>query len=319
MLVTAVAASLTDSLDPAEIERARERIAGSVVRTPLVPMANGRTWLKLECLQPVGSYKVRGAVNALKARLESGAELSSIVTASAGNFGQAIAWAAKALALPVTIHVPDHAARVKVDNLRRLGARVVEHDFAAWWRIMETRDTGEAGTFFHPVCEREVIAGAATIGAEIVEDLAELEAVLIPIGGGGLASGIAQAVRLARPGCRIIGVETDTAMPLRAALAAGAPVTVERQVTFIDGMGSTRVLDAMWPLLRRLIDEVVIVSVPEVEAAIRTLAADHHVVAEGAGAAALAAAAKTGIERSVAIVSGGNLDWTELARILAAG
>jgi len=309
--------ALTDPLTDLEIDAARTRIAGAVVRTPLVPMRDGRIRLKLECLQPVGSYKIRGATNALKAALESGARIEAIVTASAGNFGQAIAAAAKALALPIVIHVPDNAARVKVDNLKRMGATVREHAFADWWRIMETRDTGDAGTFFHPVCEREVIAGAATIGAEIVEDLPDVEAVLIPIGGGGLASGIAQAIKRRRPGCRILAVETDTAMPLKAALAAGGPVTVERRASFIDGMGSTRVLDAMWPLLKRLVDDVVIVTVAEVEAAIRTLAADHHVIAEGAGAAAVAAASKAGIDKSVAIVSGGNIDQTELGRILA--
>jgi threonine dehydratase len=311
--------SLTDPLTAAEIEAARGRIVGSAVRTPLVATAAGRIWLKLECLQPTGSYKIRGAVNALRERMEEGAAIESIVTASAGNFGQALAAAAGAFALPLTIHVPDHAARVKVDNLRRMGATVREHDFATWWNILQTRETGDSGTFFHPVCERGVIAGAATIGAEIVEDLPDVEAVLIPIGGGGLASGIAQAVRLKRPGCRIVGVETDTAMPLRAALAAGGPITVQREASFIDGMGSTRVLDAMWPLLERLIDEIVTVSVAEVEQAIRMLAADHHVIAEGAGAAAVAAAAKAGIKRSVAIVSGGNIDWEELRRILAGG
>jgi threonine dehydratase len=207
---------------------------------------------------------------------------------------------------------------VKVESLKRLGAEVREHDFAGWWRIIETRETGGEGLFVHPVCEREVIAGAATAGAELVEDLPQVEAVLIPIGGGGLASGIAQAVRLKRPGCRIIAVETDTAMPLRAALEAGRPVTVAREASFVDGMGSTRVLDAMWPLLERLIDEVIVVGIAEVEAAIRRLAAEHHVIAEGAGAAALAAAEKAGVERAVAIVSGGNIDGNELRRILAA-
>jgi threonine dehydratase len=162
-----------------------------------------------------------------------------------------------------------------------------------------------------------VIAGAATIGAEIVEDLPDVDAVLIPIGGGGLASGIAQAVRRHRPECRILGVETDTALPLHAALRAGAPVKVERTPSFIDGMGSTGVLDAMWPLLKRLIDDVVVVSVVEVEAAIRRLAVEHHVIAEGAGAAALAASAKVEAGKAVAIVSGGNLDVKELQRILA--
>ena len=309
--------NLTDPLTEAEIEAARRRIADVALRTPVVPMRDGRTWLKLECLQPHGSYKIRGATNALRARLEEGAAIASIVSASAGNFGQAIAAAAAREGLPVVIHAPDYAARVKLEALRRLGAEVREHCFDDWWRIMATRETGDGGTFIHPVCEREVIAGAATIGAEIVEDLPEVEAVLIAFGGGGLACGIAQAVRMKRPGCRILAVETDTSMPLKAALAAGGPVTVPREPSFIDGIGSTRVLDAMWPLLQRLIDEVVIVSVAEVEAAIRRLAAEHHVIAEGAGAAAAAAAAKLGIDRAVAIVSGGNIDRSELQRILS--
>ncbi|HEY1604802.1 MAG TPA: pyridoxal-phosphate dependent enzyme [Allosphingosinicella sp.] len=309
--------ALADPLTEAEIEAARRRIADAAVRTPLVPRPDGSAWLKLECLQPTGSYKIRGATNVLKARLEAGEAIEAIVTASAGNFGQAIARAAASFGLPCIIHVPDYAARVKVETLKRMGAEVRAHDFADWWHIMQTRETGDDGTFFHPVCEREMIAGAATIGAEIVEDLPEVETLLIPVGGGGLASGIAQAVKMRRPQCRILAVETDTALPLKAALAAGEPVTVERRSSFVDGMGSTRVLDAMWPLLRRLIDDVVVVSLAEVEAAIRTLAAEHHVIAEGAGAAAFAAAAKLPPGRNVAIVSGGNLDRAELLRILA--
>lgn len=305
-------APLTD----ADIAAARRRIAGAALRTPLVPRPDGSAWLKLECLQPTGSYKIRGATNALKARLESGAPLGAIITASAGNFGQAIARAAASHGLPCIIHVPDNAARVKVENLKRMGAEVREHSFEGWWHIMQTRETGDEGAFFHPVCEREVIAGAATIGAEIVEDLPEVETVLIPIGGGGLASGIAQGVKARRPDCRIVAVETDTALPLKAALDAGGPVTVARTPSFVDGMGSTRVLDPMWPLLRRLIDDVMVVSLAEIEAAIRTLAAEHHVIAEGAGAAALAAAAKLPPGNNVAIVSGGNLDRAELRRIL---
>lgn len=313
------APSLSDPLAAADILAARRRIAGAALRTPLVPMADGRTWLKLECLQPTGSYKIRGATNAIKAAIESGEPIEAIVTASAGNFGQAIAAAARSMNLPVTVHVPDKAARVKVDNLRRMGANVREHGFDEWWKIMEGRETGGSGTFFHPVCERTVIAGAATIGEEIFEDLPEVEAVLIPFGGGGLACGIAQAIHRHRPGCRILAVETETALPLKAALAAGEPVTVEREPSFIDGMGSSRVLDPMWPLLERLIDDVVVVGVAEVEAAIRALAREHHVIAEGAGAASVAAAAKAGIDRSVAIVSGGNLDSIELRRILVDG
>ena len=182
---------LADPLSAEEIAAARGRIAGAAIRTPLAPAADGRTFLKLECLQPTGSYKIRGATNALKARLGFGQPPGSIVTASAGNFGQALVAAAARLGLPAVVHVPDKAARVKVENLRRMGATVHEHSFEDWWRIMETRDTGDGpgdAIFFHPVCEREVIAGAATIGEEIIEDLPDVEAVLIPIGGGGLAS-----------------------------------------------------------------------------------------------------------------------------------
>jgi threonine dehydratase len=312
-----LSAPLTDG----EIAEARRRIAGVALRTPLIAAADGRTWLKLECLQPTGSYKIRGAANALGAALEGAAPPSQIVSASAGNFGFALAAAAARLGIACIIHVPDKAARVKVENLRRVGAQVHEHSFDDWWRIMSTRlppGAPEDALFLHPVCERPVMAGAATIGEELIEDLADVEAVLIPIGGGGLACGIAQAVKRYRPGCRIIAVETETARPLQAAFAADAPVTVERIPSFIDGMGSTRLLDAMWPLLRRLIDEVAVVSVAEVEEAIRRLAAEHHVIAEGAGAAAFAASAKVSAGRAVAIVSGGNLDWTELRRILAA-
>lgn len=311
------ASPLDEPLTREEIGEARRRIAGTAVRTPLVPARDSGLWLKLECLQPTGSYKIRGATNALGAAVEGGREVSRIVSASAGNFGQAIVHAANRLGLETVIHVPDTAARVKVENLERAGATVRTHSFDRWWGIMVTRETDDDGLFFHPVCEREVIAGAATIGAEIVEDLGDVDTVLIPFGGGGLAAGIAQAVRRHRPACRILAVETDTSLPLHAALQAGAPVIVERRPSFVDGIGSTRVLDAMWPLLSRLIDDVVIVTIGEVEQAIRRLAADHHVIAEGAGAAAFAAAAHVPAGRTVAIVSGGNLDRAELARIVA--
>lgn len=277
---------------------------------------DGEGWLKLECLQPYGSYKIRGAANAVSARLEQGDPLAAVVSASAGNFGQSIAAAAKRLGRPAVIHVPERAAAVKVEALRRLGAAVRTHPFDDWWRIMQTRETPDAGTFFHPVAEREVMAGAATIGEEMLDDQPDLQRVFIPIGGGGLASGIAQAVKRRRPGCRIVAVETEVATPLKAAFAAGGPVQVERVPSFIDGMGSTRVLDEMWPLLSAYVDEVQVVTIGEVEEAIRYLAFSHHVIAEGAGAAAVAAMRNTGLPESAAIVSGGNLDRAEIARIL---
>lgn len=300
----------------ADIDAANGRIQDVALRTPLVRSGERPLWLKLEALQPYGSYKIRGAMNAVRARLEREPDIMAIVSASAGNFGQAIAAAARTLGLPCVIHVPDSAARVKVDSLRRLGATVSEHSFEAWWEIMQSRETGDPGAFFHPVCEPEVIAGAATIGDEILADLPGVSAVLAPIGGGGLASGIGAAIKLARPDCRLIAVECETATPLKAALEAGEPVTVERRPSFVDGMGSTRVLDQMWPLLSRLVDEVVVVSVDEIEDAVRSLARDHHVVAEGAGAAALAAAPQVEGPDTVCIVSGGNIDAGVLTRII---
>lgn len=298
-----------------DIAAARRRIAGTALRTPLVPAGDG-LWLKLEALQPYGSYKIRGATNAIRARLERDPDLAAVVSASAGNFGQAIAAAARSLGLPCIIHVPDSAARVKVAALERLGAVVREHTFDGWWEIMQTRETGDDGVFFHPVCEPEVIAGAATIGQEILEDLPEVSAVLAPIGGGGLACGIASAIKLAKPDVRMLAVENETSAALDAAFKAGRPTRIERTPSFIDGMGSTGVLEPMWPLLRDLMDEVSVVSVAEIEAAIRRLARDHHVIAEGAGAAALAAAESIDAGPTVAIVSGGNIDPAVLARIL---
>jgi threonine dehydratase len=305
---------LTIPLSTAEIAAAQRRIAGVALWTPLIRSEAGVA-LKLESLQPLGSYKIRGATNAIRARQERGQAIPAVVSASAGNFGQAIAAAARRLELPCVIHVPDNAARVKVARLSELGATVREHPFDDWWRIMQTRETGDLGSFFHPVADRDVVAGAATIGAEIAADHPQPEVLFAPIGGGGLMSGTAMGVRARHPGCRIVAVEVETAAPLQAALAADGPVVVTRQPSFIDGMGSTRILDEMWPILRDLTDEVVVLTVAEVEAAVRRLANDHHLIVEGAGAAAFAAALSHGTRNAVAIVSGGNLDAAELARI----
>jgi threonine dehydratase len=312
--------ALAEPLSGEEIAAARRRIADVAMRTPLARSGSG-AWLKLECLQPFGSYKIRGATNALAARIERAGAPAAIISASAGNFGQAIAAAGARLSIPVVIHAPENAARVKVESLKRLGATVRQHSFDDWFSILQTRETDDAaGAFFHPVADRDVIAGAATIGEEILADLPAADAVLIPIGGGGLCCGIAQAIRRRRgKAARIIAVETEAATPLLAARRAGAPVVVERRPSFIDGMGSTRVLGEMWPMLRELVDDVVVVSLAEVEQAIRRLALDHHVIAEGAGAAAPAAAARGGFGDCVAIVSGGNLDPAELRRILGRG
>ena len=295
-----------------EIAHARLRIADLVTSFPLTRSAGCR--LKLECLQAHGSYKLRGATNALRSRQERGIAVTHVVSASAGNFGQAIAGAANACGLPVTIHVPTNAARIKVSRLKALGATVHEHSFDAWWQMMASGAGDDE--FFHPVCDRDVIAGSATIGAEIAAELPEVSTVFIPIGGGGLCVGVAQALYMTRPDCRIVAVESEFATPLTAAMAAGAPITVRREPSFVDGMGSTGVLDAMWPLLRRSVHDVAVVSGGEIEDAIRRLLSEHHVMAEGAGAAAFAAASKADDPRSVAIISGGNIDLDTLRQLL---
>jgi threonine dehydratase len=202
---------------------------------------------------------------------------------------------------------------VKVEAIQRLGARIVAHGFADWWSIVSTRETGaNDGIFIHPVCEPGVFIGNGTIGLD--EDWPELDTVFVPFGGGGLASGIALALRALSREVRIVACEIETSTPLTAAIAAGKPVPVERRPSFVDGIGSNSVLNEMWPLVREVIDDVAVVSVLETRAAVRELALNHHLIAEGAGAIALAAAlsAHSIGSRVAAIISGGNIDQGHL-------
>jgi threonine dehydratase len=314
-----------------DVAAARANIAGYARRTPLWRLdaetpAGVTIWLKLENLQPLGSFKIRAAVNALKSR-DPAMFARGVVGASAGNFGLGLALAAKQLGAPVTIVAPETAAETKAEALRRLGATVIRVPFDDWWRVLTTRRfegpkfTGVDGVFFHPVAEPEVVAGNATIGAEILEDLPRFDAVVVPFGGGGLISGIGSVVRRLAPGARMIAVESASSQPAAAALAAGGPVTVPHHPSFVDGIGSTTVLAEMWPLVRETVDTAVMASFDEIAAAIRLLAQRLHVIAEGAGAAALAAAlaGRAGTGDIVCIVSGGNLDAGRLATILAGG
>jgi threonine dehydratase len=308
----------------AEVETARANIAGVARRTPLwrldAPTPPGvNVWLKLENLQPLGSFKIRAATNALKSA-DPASLAGGVLGASAGNFGLGLALAAGKLGVPVTIIAPDTAAETKAEALRGLGATVIRLPFDDWWRVLTTRRfEGANAVFFHPVAEAEVVAGNATIGAEIVEDLAAFDTVVVPFGGGGLISGIGSVMRRERPGVRMIAVEAQSSQPAAAALAAGAPVTVPYTPSFVDGIGSTTVLPEMWPLVRETVDAAVCASFDEIAGAIRLLAAKHRIIAEGAGAAALAAAlaGKAGQGDIVCIVSGGNIDVSKLGPILA--
>ena len=305
----------------AEIEAARERIAGAAVRTPLLRLhveAPAEIYLKLENLQPVNSFKIRGATNAVMLAPEE-ARRAGLVTASAGNMAQGVAWTARELGVPATIAVPEHAPEAKIAAIERLGGRVMKISYDDWWNaIVTSRVDGVDGLFVHPVQDPAVIAGNGTIGLEILEDLPDPDTIVIPYGGGGLTTGIASAVKALRPGTRIVTAEPDTAAALAAAVAAGHPVDVDYRPSFVDGSGSRRVLDSMWPLVAPLVDDAVAVPVAEVAAAVRTLAERVRVIAEGAGALAPAAAlsGRAGTGKVVCVVSGGNINLDKLAEIL---
>ena len=310
-----------DEVTLADVRAARERLAGIVVRTPLIrldlPDVPGEIWLKLENLQPIGSFKLRGAANAMlhagRARLAEGA-----YTASAGNMAQGVAWSARHFGVPCTVVVPDHAPKTKIDAVERLGGRVVKVPYERWWQtLVDHAYPGIGGVFVHPVSDPAVVAGNGTIGLEIVEVLPDVDAVLVPFGGGGLSSGIATAVRALAPNARVFGCEVETATPLTAALAAGAPARVERSPSFVDGIGGMGVLAEMWPLVSTLLDGALVSSVSDIADAVRLLAERARVVAEGAGAAALAAARRHGVSgKVVCVVSGGNIDRATLSTIL---
>ncbi len=306
-----------------EIRAARERIASDVLRTPLVPLnedaSGARIHLKLENLQPIGSFKLRGASNAMR-MADPGELAKGVWTASAGNMAQGVAWQARRLGLSCTVVAPDHAPQTKRAAVERLGARIVLTPFAEWFEVLTRRTfPGVAGFFIHPVSDRPVMAGNGTIGLEILEDLPELDAVIIPYGGGGLTCGIASALRALRPSAKIFACEVETAAPLARSLAAGARQPFEYQASFVDGMGSPFILEDMWPLVRDLVDGSIVVSLDEVASAIRLLAERHRVIAEGAGAASLAAAltGRAGAGHIACVVSGGNIDSQKLTKILA--
>jgi threonine dehydratase len=305
-----------------DIHAARRRIENTVVRTPLLRLpteGSTRIYLKLELLQPIGSFKLRGASNAI-AMLSPDKVAAGVYTASAGNMAQGVAWGARERGVPCSVIVPEHAPATKLEAIARLGARAVKVPYDEWWNaLVEHGRPGMNGTFIHPVADANVIAGNGTIGLEIVEDLPDVDTVVVPFGGGGLSSGIATAVRSLAPNATILGCEVDTATPLTAALAAGYPVTVERTPSFVDGIGGRGVLPEMWPLVSTLLDGSVVVSLDETRAALRHLVERVHVVAEGAGAASVAAALSGRVkgENIVCVVSGGNIDSATLREILA--
>ncbi len=309
-------------IELARIEAARSRIAGAAIRTPLVRLqvedAPAEIYLKLESLQPINSFKIRGAMNAVMSAPAS-ARAKGLVTASAGNMAQGVAWAARLLSLPATIVVPDGAPEAKLAAIERLGGRVLKVPYDDWWNILVTSEVdGLDGMFVHPAADPEVMAGNGTIGLEILEDLPEPDAVVIPYGGGGLTVGIASAIKALRPQTMIVTAEPATAAGMAAAKAAGHPVDADYSPSFVDGAGGRRVLDSVWPLAAPLVDRALDLPIAEVASAVRVLAERARVIAEGAGALSTAAAlsGRAGGGKIVCVVSGGNINLTKLTEIL---
>ena len=307
-----------------EAEEAQARIAAVIVRTPLLRFpemestAGAEIFLKLENLQPIGSFKLRGAANAMSIA-GSAALARGVYTASAGNMAQGVAWCARELGVRCRVIVPEHAPRAKTDAIARLGGETIKVPFEQWWQtLLDHEYPGMDGVFVHPFADAGVMAGNGTMALEILADLRDVDAIVVPYGGGGLACGLASVVRAVSPHTRVYAVEVDTAAPLTASLAAGEPVPVTYTRTFVDGMGSGAVSGEMWQLAQSLLAGTVVVSVAQVAEAVRLLAARARVVAEGAGAAPLAAVLSGAFpgQRVVCVVSGGNIDAHRLAAIL---
>ncbi|HEX3913755.1 MAG TPA: pyridoxal-phosphate dependent enzyme [Steroidobacteraceae bacterium] len=305
-----------------EIEAARARIAALSVRTPLVGCdlaPPGKTLkLKLENLQSIGCFKIRPIASAVLARAHADLK-PGIYTTSSGNSALGVAWMARRLGISATAIVPTSAPEAKLEKLRRLGTRIETHTDAAWWRAIQSGVLeDQAGVYIDAVRDPNSLAGDATIGVEILEQWPEVEAIFIPFGGGGLACGIACAIRALKPEVKIIACELASAHPLSSAFAAGGPVSTTHQAGFVSGVGFGQVLPEMWPLARSLIDEAVTVTLAQVADAIRLLAENNRIVAEGAGAISVAAALAAQYPQSkvCAVISGGNIDRDVLASIL---
>ncbi len=307
-----------------EIEAARRRIANTIVRTPLVRLELGPGFpdirLKLENLQPINSYKLRGAANAV-AMLPDAERRRGVWTISAGNAGQGVAYAARRAGVPCTVVVIDTAPASKIERMKALGATLVPVPFAVAWRAMEERTyPGIDGAFVHPFDGHNFIAGHATMGLEILEDAPETTAVIAGVGGGGLVTGLGSAIKALRPDIRVWGAEPETAAPAARSFAAGSPQSFpEWQASFVDGAGGKSVFPRMWQRMKPLVDGSIVVTLEQTRRAMRLMAEKTRVISEGAGALPLAAAltGKAGPGPVVAIVSGGNIDLTKFCEILA--
>ena len=308
-----------------DIEQARARIAGTVLRTPLVRLDLGtgalEIYLKLENLQPTNAYKIRGASNAV-AHLSDAERARGVWTISAGNAGQGVAYAARRFGIPCSVVAIETAPQTKLDRMRTLGANIVPVSYDDAWNAAETHSfEGVAGTFIHPFDNHDFIAGHATMGLEILEDLPEVRTVIAAIGGGGLITGVGSAIKAHKPNVSVLGAEPETAAPYALSLQEGGPRKFpDWEASFVDGAGGKSVTERMWQRMRAVTDGTITVTLDQTRDAMRLIAERTRTISEGAGALALAAAltGKGGDGPIVCIVSGGNIDLAKFSDLVAA-
>jgi threonine dehydratase len=321
---------MTPTLEPVraialdEIKAARTRIAGTIVRTPLIHLEMGNEypeiWLKLENLQPINAYKLRGAANAV-AMLDESQRKRGVWTISAGNAGQGVAYAARQAGVPCTVVAIETAPESKIDRMRRLGAKLVLVSYDVAWQTLDERAyPGVDGTFVHPFDDRNFIAGHGTMGLEILEDLPQTGAVIAAIGGGGLITGVGSAIKALRPEINVWGVEPETAAPAALSFSKGsAQIFTEWKPSFVDGAGGQSMFPRMWERMKPIVDNYIVVSLAETKDAMRLLAEKARIIAEGAGALSVAAALTGKAVRGpiVAVISGGNIDLAKFCELIA--
>ena len=306
-----------------DIDHARTRIAGTVLRTPLMKLDLGSDGpdihLKLENLQPTNAYKIRGAANAV-ARLSEAERARGVWTISAGNAGQGVAYAARQFGIPCSVVAIETAPQTKLDRMRALGATIVPVSYDDAWKAAETHAfEGVDGTFIHPFDNHDFIAGHATMGIEILEDLPDVRTVVAAIGGGGLITGIGSAIKAHRPGIKVLGAEPETAAPYALSLREGGPRKFpDWQASFVDGAGGKSVTERMWQRMRPVTDGAITVTLDQTRDAMRLIAEKTRTISEGAGALALAAAltGQAGDGPIVCIVSGGNIDLAMFSKLV---
>jgi len=322
-----MAATLEDirPISLAEIREARARIAGTILRTPLVRLELGKGLpdirLKLENLQPINAYKLRGAANAV-AMLSEAERKRGVWTISAGNAGQGVAYAASQSGVPCSVVVIETAQASKIERMKALGAKLVPVPYEVAWKALDDRAySGVEGTFVHPFDDHNFIAGHATMGLEILEDAPDTKTIIAGIGGGGLVTGLASAVKALMPKVKVFGAEPETAAPTALSFEKGAPqVFADWKATFVDGAGGQSLFPRMWQRMQGLVDGVFVVTLDETRRAMRLMAEKTRVIAEGAGALPLAAVLAGKVREDgpvVAVVSGGNIDLAKFCELIA--